>query len=167
MHNQAQVVVHALTATNQTIASCESLTAGLLAATLAEVPGASAVLLGGLITYATELKHTLAGVPSELLAEHGPVSPQTAIAMASGTQQRCGSDWAVALTGVAGPTAQDGHPVGEVWIGIARPDQTTSAVLAAELIPEKSQAGLLHGRRDEIRRNAVSAALALIIAEAA
>lgn len=107
-------LVAALRRRGETVAVCESLTGGLASAMLVDVPGASAVLRGGLITYATDLKHTLAGVGEEILATHGPVSPECATAMAEGVRQVCGSDWAVALTGVAGPESQDGHPVGEV-----------------------------------------------------
>ncbi|HHT33044.1 MAG TPA: nicotinamide-nucleotide amidohydrolase family protein [Corynebacterium sp.] len=114
-------VVADLTTRGQTLAAAESLTAGLFCATVAGVPGASAVLRGGLITYATELKETLAGVPAEVLDSVGPVAADTARAMAAGARRRCGADWGVALTGVAGPDAQEGHPVGEVWCGIAGP----------------------------------------------
>ncbi|AGF72704.1 CinA family protein [Corynebacterium halotolerans] len=117
----AEELVAALRAKGQTVAFCESLTAGLASATLADVPGASAVLRGGLVTYATDLKGRLAGVPEKVLEEHGPVSEETAAAMALGAHDRCGADWAVALTGVAGPDPQDGHPVGEVWLGLAGP----------------------------------------------
>lgn len=116
-------VIGVLTARGQTLAAAESLTAGLFCATVAGVPGASAVLRGGLITYATDLKATLADVPADTLDAVGPVAPDTARAMATGAKKRCGADWAVALTGVAGPAPQNGHPVGEVWCAIARPDR--------------------------------------------
>ncbi|GAA4406369.1 CinA family protein [Tsukamurella soli] len=103
----------------QTVATAESLTAGLLAATIADVPGASTVLRGGLIVYATDLKATLAGVPRELLDRCGPVHPDTARALAVGARERCDADWGVSLTGVAGPTVQDGVPVGTVYCGLA------------------------------------------------
>ena len=164
-YDKAAVVVQALSKAHQTIATCESLTAGLLAATVAEVPGASAVLRGGLVTYATELKQLIAGVPAQLLAEYGPVSAKTAQAMAVGAHQRCEASWGIGLTGVAGPTEQDGHPVGEVWVGIARPDHTSAAFLAAELMPECSTAGLLQGDRGQIRSYAVAAALELLARE--
>ncbi|AWB84203.1 CinA family protein [Corynebacterium liangguodongii] len=165
----AAELVAALVQRNQTISFCESLSAGLAAATLATVPGASAVLRGGLVVYATDLKGTLAGVGEDVLAAHGPVSPATAREMARGARRVCGSDWAVALTGVAGPETQDGHPVGEVWVGLAGPRYTASFA-AAELVP--AEAGrytllegapepvrVLAGGREEIRRAAVEAAL--------
>lgn len=145
-------LVDALRARRQTVSFCESLTAGLTAATLADVPGASDVLRGGLVTYATDLKHRLAGVPQELLDAHGPIAGPTAAAMASGCRTVCGSDWGVALTGVAGPDPQDGHPVGEVWIAWAGDGGVDTRQLA------------LTGTRREIREQAVEAALAGLLA---
>ena len=109
----------ALHARGETVAAAESLTAGLFCATLATVPGASATLRGGVVVYATELKTALAGVPADLLAAHGPVSPQTAGALAGGVRDRCAADWGVGLTGVAGPDPVDGHDPGRVYLGIA------------------------------------------------
>nr|WP_280195039.1 CinA family protein [Nocardia farcinica] len=117
-------LVRALRAAGQTVATAESLTAGLLSATLAGVPGASAVLRGGLVVYATDLKHTLAGVSAELLATEGPVAASTAEQLAVGARARCGSDWGVGLTGVAGPDTQGGHPVGTVFLGLSGPWHT-------------------------------------------
>lgn len=114
----AEHLVREFTRRGLTIATAESLTAGLCAATIAEVPGASAVLRGGVIVYATELKHDLAGVSEETLRAHGPVAAETAVELAEGAARRCGADVGVALTGVAGPDPQDGHPAGEVFIGI-------------------------------------------------
>lgn len=144
-------LVRLATSAGVTLAFCESLTAGLAAATVASVPGASAVLRGGLVTYATELKETLAGVPHSVLAHHGPVSPETARAMAEGARRVCGADYGVSLTGVAGPDPQDGHPVGEVWIGVATPTRTFSVAAGG--------ASLLQGTRQEIRTAAVDAAM--------
>ncbi|GAB2672139.1 CinA family protein [Gordonia jinhuaensis] len=116
---RARELVAALTGRGETVATAESLTAGLLAASIAGVPGSSAVLRGGLIVYATDLKHSLADVDERTLAEHGPVSVATARALARGAMRRCGADWGVSLTGVAGPDAQDGHLPGEVYCGLA------------------------------------------------
>ncbi|MFD0364298.1 CinA family protein [Nocardia sp. GCM10030253] len=117
-------LVRALGAAGQTVATAESLTAGLLAATIAGVPGASVVLRGGLVVYATDLKHSLAGVSDEVLATEGPVAASTAEQLAVGARIRCGADWGVGLTGVAGPDSQDGHPVGTVFLGLAGPGHT-------------------------------------------
>ena len=104
-----------------TLATAESLTGGLIGELLTSVPGASAGYVGGVISYATRLKHTLAGVPAATLEAVGPVAEPTAAAMASGVAERCGADWGLAVTGVAGPEPQDGHPVGQVFVGLARP----------------------------------------------
>jgi len=103
----------------ETVAAAESLTAGLFCASLASVPGASATLRGGLVVYATDLKSALAGVPADLLAAHGPVSPETAAALAEGVRDRCTATWGIGLTGVAGPDPVDGYGPGRVYVGIA------------------------------------------------
>ncbi|WPF65273.1 MULTISPECIES: CinA family protein [unclassified Corynebacterium] len=121
-HDLAAAVVAALRERGETLAWCESLTAGLASATVAEIPGASAVLRGGLVVYATDLKETLAGVPGEVLAAWGPVAKETALHMARGCAEKLGATWVVSLTGVAGPQPQDGHPVGEVWLGVYGPN---------------------------------------------
>src|SRR5690606_17574795 len=105
----------------QTVATAESLTAGLLCAVLTEVPGASAVVRGGLVVYATDLKAGLAGVDRQLLAERGAVDPEVARQLAAGARERCGADWGVGLTGVAGPDPQDGVAPGTVHTGLAGP----------------------------------------------
>jgi len=144
-------VVARLVAARQTVATAESLTAGLCCATLTTVPGSSAAVRGGLIVYATDLKASLAGVPADVLAERGPVSEQTAIHLARGAAARTGSDWGVGLTGVAGPDPQDGHPVGEVWVAVASARHTG--------------ARRVHGTGDRasIRAQAVRGALSLLL----
>jgi len=148
----AAQVVAALVATGQTLATAESLTGGLIGATITAVPGASKAYLGGLITYASQLKAGLAGVPAGMLAQFGPVSPQTAEAMAAGVRQVTGADWTIAVTGVAGPDWQDGHQPGEVWLGLSGPGgvRTVSRLDLA-------------GSRDQIRMATVSAALAELL----
>lgn len=108
-----------------TIAVAESLTAGLVAARIASVPGASAVLRGGVVAYATDLKAELLGVDRDLLARVGAVDPDVARAMAEGVRMRLGATVGLATTGVAGPDPQDGHPPGVVWIGVATPSGST------------------------------------------
>ncbi|GAB7043199.1 MULTISPECIES: CinA family protein [Catenuloplanes] len=120
----AATVVAALTKAGQTVASAESLTGGLVASTLVDVPGASSAFRGGVVVYATELKATLAGVSAPLLAERGPVDPDVAAALAEGVRERCGADWGLATTGVAGPEPQDGKPVGLVYVAVAGPGGT-------------------------------------------
>jgi nicotinamide-nucleotide amidase len=140
-------LVGALRARGESVAAAESLTAGLFCATVAEVPGASAVLRGGVVVYATDLKAVLAGVPGELLAAHGPVSRETAAALAEGVRDRCTADWGVGLTGVAGPDPVDGHGPGRVYVGIADGHRTDVTELT------------LPGDRAAVRRAAVESAV--------
>ena len=118
--------IAALRARGETVAVAESLTGGLLAATIVAVPGASKAFRGGLIVYATDLKASLAGVPAALLAAHGPVHADVAAALAGGARERCSADWGLATTGVAGPDPQDGIAVGTVFLGLAAPHGATS-----------------------------------------
>lgn len=124
----AALVVTGLTARAQTLATAESLTGGLIGAAITAVPGASASYLGGVVAYATGMKHVLAGVPADLLTEVGPVSALTAAALATGIRTATGADWSLAATGVAGPDPQDGHEPGEVWLGLAGPGVPATAV---------------------------------------
>ncbi|HEX5407477.1 MAG TPA: CinA family protein [Pseudonocardiaceae bacterium] len=122
-------VVALLIERGQTVATAESLTAGLVTAVLTTVPGSSAVVRGGLVVYATDLKAGLAGVSAELLAEHGAVHPDVAVALAEGARTTCGADWGIGLTGVAGPDPQDGVAPGRVYLGVAGPAGSTSRML--------------------------------------
>ncbi|HEY3010096.1 MAG TPA: CinA family protein [Micromonosporaceae bacterium] len=149
---QAAAVVHRLVDRRQTLAVAESLTGGLLAATIVDVAGASAVFRGGLVVYATDLKSSLAGVPKELLEERGAVDPDVAAALAAGARERCRADWGLGTTGVAGPDPQDGRPVGEVYVALAGSD-------GCEVRPLN-----LGGGRAAIRAGAVVAALELLAA---
>ncbi len=124
------------------LAVAESLTGGLLGARITAVPGASDVFRGGLVAYASEVKFTLLGVPI------GPVvSAECAKAMAAGVRERLGADVGLATTGVAGPTEQDGQPVGTVFLGLAIDDTVQAARI------------LLPGDRQQIRQYAVISAL--------
>jgi nicotinamide-nucleotide amidase len=123
----ATELVARLTRRGMTIAVAESLTGGLVVAELIAVPGASAVVRGGVVAYATEVKSSLLGVDAELLASNSPIDPEVARQMAEGVRWRLGrdgvpADIGLATTGVAGPDPQDGHPVGEVWLGVALGD---------------------------------------------
>jgi nicotinamide-nucleotide amidase len=118
-------LIRRLAARRLTVATAESLTAGLIVSTLVTVPGASAVVRGGLVTYATDLKAELAGVDRELLARSGAVDPEVARQMALGASRVCGADLGVSCTGVAGPDPQDGKPVGLVYVGCASSDGVT------------------------------------------
>ena len=122
--DDARGLVADLTVRRQTVATAESLTGGLLAATIASVPGASLVLRGGLVTYTEYTKIALAGVARQVLADVGPVAAPTARALAVGAHERCGATWGVGVTGVAGPEPHGGHPVGTVFVGLTGPADT-------------------------------------------
>jgi nicotinamide-nucleotide amidase len=122
------IVVQRLTALNQTLALAESCTGGLIAHRITNVPGASRVLLAGLVTYSNEAKQTLLGVQTDTLAQHGAVSEAVAREMAVGALVRSGSDIALAVTGIAGPGGgSPTKPVGTVFIGLAT-HQTTEVI---------------------------------------
>lgn len=135
----------------QTLAVAESLTGGLICAALSEVPGASAVLRGGIVAYATELKAGLLGVPQRLLDSNGPVHPSVAAAMADGVRERLGATFSVATTGVAGPEPQGGQPVGTVHFAVSADGDTVVRTVA------------LSGDRAEIRERTVVASLGLLL----
>lgn len=118
--DQVQRIISALVTRDLSIATCESLTGGLVGAAFTAVPGSSKVYRGGLITYATDLKVDLAGVDADFVASYGVVNEQTALEMARGALIRCGADVAVSCTGVAGPHAQDGIEPGTVWIALVQ-----------------------------------------------
>jgi nicotinamide-nucleotide amidase len=139
----ARRVVTALTERGQTVAVAESLTGGLLAAALVEVPGASAVFRGGVVAYASDLKTTLLGVPAALLGRHGTVHPEVAAAMAGGVRIRLNATFGLATTGVAGPDPADGQPVGTVFIAVSSPEV------------QAPQGLRLNGDRAEIRQQTV------------
>jgi nicotinamide-nucleotide amidase len=142
-------VLERLASRGETLAKAESLTGGLIGSLITDVPGASASYLGGAITYATSVKGTLAAVPDAVLRADGPVAETTAGAMARGIAARCGADWGLAVTGVAGPEAQDDHPVGEVYVAVAH--LATGTVLHRRLD--------LAGDRGTIRRQTAHSAL--------
>ncbi len=134
----------------RTLATAESLTCGLIASTLASVPGASAVLRGGLAAYATDIKTDLLGIDPTVVATYGVISVACAEAMALRARHLFGADWAVATTGVAGPDPQDGHPPGEAYVAAAGPLGVRSRALA------------LTGSREQIRLATAEAALLLL-----
>ncbi|MEU4572976.1 MULTISPECIES: nicotinamide-nucleotide amidohydrolase family protein [Nonomuraea] len=121
MADVAEVVAE-LVRQGATLAVAESLTGGLIGAAVTSVPGASRVFRGGVISYATELKQELLGVPAELLRREGAVHPDVAAAMAAGAARVCGARYGLAVTGVAGPEPQDGQPVGTVHVAVSGPD---------------------------------------------
>ena len=145
------------------IAVAESLTGGLLAASLCSVPGISAVFRGGIVAYQTPLKHALLGVDAELLAARGAVDPDVAQQMAEGVRQRMATsgqaDIGLSTTGVAGPDPQDGHAVGTVFVGIA----TAQGSHALRLnLGEAIVSGDPVATRQHIREATVAAALQVL-----
>lgn len=143
-------VLDELTAAGLTVAVAESLTGGALVAHLVDVPGASAVVRGGVVAYATDLKARLLGVDPELLAARGPVDPAVAVQMADGVRTRLLADVGIATTGVAGPASQHGHPVGTIVVAVTTAQRTAVRSL------------LLAGGRSQLRRATVLMALALL-----
>lgn len=143
-------LVAALVRRGATLAVAESLTAGQVSATLAGVPGASAVLRGGVVAYAPDLKSELLGVDPDLLATRGPVDPDVARQMARGAARRLGATHGLATTGVAGPGASDGQPAGTVYVAAYGPGG------------ERIRRLRLAGPRAGVRAGATAAALALL-----
>jgi nicotinamide-nucleotide amidase len=147
LHRLAEQAVARAIERGLSVATAESLTAGMVAAVLADTPGASAMLQGGVIAYANSVKADLLGVSRDMLDAVGSVDGRVAAAMAAGVRAACGADVGVATTGVAGPEPHDGKAVGTVHIGLATPEGTTSFGYRFE------------GSRQEIRALACGAAL--------
>lgn len=107
-----------------TIAVAESMTAGLLAASLADLPESSKRFLGGVVSYTADKKMALLGVPERIIEQEGVVSAATARFMAEGARHVLGADLAISVTGVAGPETQEGKPVGLTYIGVSLDGRT-------------------------------------------
>ncbi len=137
-----------------TVGTAESCTGGLVAGALTAVPGSSAAVRGGVVSYAIPVKHEVLGVPYEGVLgvpEVGAVSAECARAMAEGARRVLGCDLCVSLTGIAGPGgAEPGKPVGTVWMGVARAGQT------------QALRSLFEGDREHVRHQAVYRALELL-----
>ena len=148
-----EVVSGLLAERGLTLAAAESCTGGLLSKRMTDLPGASKVFRGGVVSYVNDVKANVLGVPREVLEQYGAVSGETARAMAEGCRRVCGSDLAVSLTGVAGPERDDwGNEVGTVYAALAGPEET---------ICKKLTCGRGRGR-DRVRTAAASNALDLI-----
>ena len=146
----AQALIRGLQAQGLTVATCESLTGGMICAALVDVPGASRVVRGGLITYQTDTKSLLAGVDAGLIETHGVVSAEVARAMAAGARDALHADIAVSATGMASPGEINDPPAGTVFVGLA----SATGVQAVELH--------LTGDRQAVRQQTVDAAIKLI-----
>lgn len=145
-------LVQLLKARNQTCATAESCTGGGIAARITSVPGASDVFKGGIVSYVNAVKHALLGVPQSILDTVGAVSSDCARAMAEGARRALKTDWAVSVTGLAGPGGGTPEkPVGLVYIGLAGPSG-----------PAQVRECHFTGDRDAIRRQTSTAALTLL-----
>lgn len=121
-----EVIVHLLSERGETVSTAESCTGGLIASTITDVPGSSAVFQRGYVTYANEAKMALLGVPVEMLEAHGAVSDEVVRAMAEGCLERSGADHALAVSGIAGPSGGSADkPVGTVHVAVATRGQST------------------------------------------
>jgi nicotinamide-nucleotide amidase len=149
-HPVADAVVALLRGLDLSVGTAESLTGGLVCAALTSVPGASTVVRGGVVAYASEVKADLLGVDPELLAREGAVCEPVAAQLADGIRRVLGCAVGVSTTGVAGPDPADGQPVGTVFVGASGPWGIVVEPLA------------LTGDRDQIRAASVLAALTLL-----
>ena len=150
--DEAAALLAAMQAKGLTFATAESCTGGLISAALTAIPGSSATVLAGYVTYSNEAKTRLVGVPSAMLAEHGAVSAPVARQMADGALADAGADIAVSCTGVAGPGGGSAaKPVGLVFIGCARRGKET-----------RVERHVFAGDRTAIRAATVDAAFAII-----
>lgn len=143
-------LITALTAAGATVAAAESLTGGLLTARLTSVPGASMVVRGGVVSYATDVKAEVLGVDPGLLASVGPVDGRVAEQMARGVRRLMGATYGVATTGEAGPDSATGAPVGTVYVAVAGEAGV------------RWRAAHLTGDRGSVREGAVGEALSLL-----
>ncbi|WCI09377.1 CinA family protein [Arthrobacter sp. OVS8] len=147
LHHLAEEAVTEAIRRGLTVATAESLTAGMVAAVLADTPGASGMLQGGVVSYQNTVKADVLGVSRDLLDSVGAVDGRVAEAMAEGARRVCAADVGVSTTGVAGPEPHGGKDVGSVYIGVATAAGATSFVYSFE------------GNRPEIRGQACAAAL--------
>ena len=148
-----ETIAQALTDSGQTVSVAEADTCGLVGYLFSTVPGSSRWFPGGVIAYTGGLKQKVLGVSDELYETKGTVSPEMAKAMASGVRNLTGTDYAVSVTGIAGPTGgRSGLPIGTFYIGVAGPDGLESA--------ERIHADA--GERDANKRQAAQAAIDLL-----
>ncbi len=147
----AEKLVELLKARGLTCATAESCTGGGVGSAITAVPGSSAVFMGGVISYANEVKREVLGVKAETLATVGAVSAETAAQMAEGARRLLKTDLAVSLTGIAGPDGgSDEKPVGLVWCGLATKDGV------------RTEKCIFRGDRAEVREQAVTHALGML-----
>lgn len=146
------VVVNNLRKNGYSVATAESCTGGLISYLMTTVPGASSEVKGGFVSYTSEIKDRIVGVSSDILEQHGAVSAATAKSMAEETMQKFQTDFALSVTGIAGPSSTEGKPVGLVYVGLA---QSGFPTIAYELS--------LNGPRERIQLLAAKHALFLLL----
>lgn len=148
----AENVIEVLSKAGETLSLAESCTAGMTSAWLAEVPGASAVLMEGVIVYSNESKERSVGVGADVIAANGAVSKPVALALAEGIRSKADTTWGIGITGIAGPGGgSEAKPVGTVHIAVAGPSGT------------RHQTAVIPGDRNQVRIRAAGAALALLL----
>lgn len=148
----AKAVKEALESRGEMMATAESCTGGLIASTIVDIPGSSAVLAGGIVAYQNHIKVQLLDVPAGIIEKHGVVSAETVAAMAEGARKKFGCQWAVATTGIAGPGgAEPGKPVGTVWMCV-------NSCLQNEVFCE-----VFSGNRSEVRERCVYTILSKLL----
>ena len=155
-------IISLLAGQRLTLAVAESLTGGLLAAAITDVPGSSEVFRGGVVAYASDLKTALLGVPADLLAHYGAVDPGVAQAMAQGARERLGASVAVATTGVAGPGPSEGKAPGTVHIAVSTAGAVSTAAAVSTAGDCVTRTLALAGGRNEVRRATVEECLSLL-----
>lgn len=152
INDLAKAVKEALESLGEMMATAESCTGGLIASSIVDIPGSSAVLAGGIVAYQNEIKVKLLDVSAATIDKYGVVSAETVKEMAEGARRKFGCEWAVATTGIAGPGgAEPGKPVGTVWIGVA-------SSLQNEAFCE-----IFSGNRNNVREKSVYKALQLLL----
>jgi PncC family amidohydrolase len=163
IEKQVLQIIRELSMRKQTVGFAESCTGGSLSAALAAVSGASQIFKGSVIAYANEIKIDILGVPSESLFKHGAVSAEVAREMSLGVQRVLNLDWAISITGIAGPNGgSEAKPVGTVFISVAGPNAEKKSGVSAQVRVEKY---LFSGNRAEIQKTTVHQALTLLIEE--
>ncbi|MGN1004380.1 MAG: nicotinamide-nucleotide amidohydrolase family protein, partial [Oscillospiraceae bacterium] len=162
--NLETAVLELLKEKNLTLGTAESCTGGLIAKRLTDVPGASAVFRGGIVSYCNEVKAAVLGVPGELLDEFGVVSEPVARAMAEGARKALGCDLALATTGVAGPGSDErGNPAGLVYVALAARDQTfVRTMTLSDASRERVRTTAAHHALDLARRYLMGLSLKIV-----
>lgn len=158
INGKAKELVDICKEKNVTVGFAESLTGGMISASVVNIPGASAVFKGSVVSYTNEIKENVLGVPSGIIREHTEVSEECALAMACGGAKVLDCDLVISVTGIAGPTgALPGKPVGTVYMGCCYESPDTFGVYSSAFRLN------LEGDRVTIRTETVISALELAI----